>query len=244
METMVMVMGSKPISIFPSYKSKVWWFCLIMAIVFALVFVSAAVYAFGIGGYVSEKLIDRSGVNNSNVLIGRSGVSDSALSTGMSGIVAAAGATNIYMDGAVTHATLHGNLQNLNGFPSVSVYFQWGYDTSYGYTTVAQSMAAIGAFTADIQNFALDRVIYWRTVVDADGRNYSGSSIFTSPSGIMTGIGLLNAVVVVAYIAMVLFAIIVIGSRSTVLALLLMAVAIYIGEAFVVGIQEALRNMF
>ncbi len=231
-------------SLFPIYKSKMWWLCLAIAVSLCMMFMSAMVYAAGFGGYVSEFLMGRSGVVDSNLLIGRDGVSNSGLDLGMSGIVAVTEATNVYMDGSGTHATLNGNLQSLNGFPQAIVYFQWGYDTSYGHTTTGQTVAAIGAFTADIAHFDPSQTVYYRAVVDCDGRNYSSASTFVASGGIVSGFNLLNAVVVLAYVALVIFVVLAIGSKSTIVALIVLAVAIYLGEAFVVALQEAIRNLY
>lgn len=244
MATMALEIAKYPVSLFPRYKSRVWWLCLVMATLLVLFFSTMAVYASGLGGYISEKLIGRSGVSDSSLVIGSSGASGSYLDVAMSGIVAAAGATNVYMDGAGTHATLNGNLVTLNGFPRATVYFEWGYDTNYGHTSTSQVVTAVGAFLADIQHFDPSQRVYYRAVVDTDGRNYSGSDSFVAEGGIVSGFNLLNAVVLIAYVAMVLFTVIVIGSKSTIAALLFMAVAIYLGEAFMVAIQEAIRALF
>ena len=148
---------SRPIFIFPEYKSRVWWLCLIMAVLIMLSFGAVTVYASGFGGYISEKLIGRSGVSDSSLLIGRSGVASSGLDVAMEG-----------------------------------------------------------------------------DVVEEDNPG----------TPVSVGVKLLNAVVVLAYVAMVLFTVVAIGRESTVIALVLMVVAIYVGEAFVVIIQEAIRALF
>jgi hypothetical protein len=240
--TAVMSLVAKPR--FPNYKSKLWWLCLISAIVLMLLFASVYAYASGFGGWISEKLVGRSGVADSNLLIGSSGATGSGLDVAMSGLAVATGAINIYMDGTGTHATLNGNLSTLNGFPSVSVYFQWGYGAVYDHTTAAQTMAGTGAFSADIAHFDPGQTVYYRTVVEADGTSYSSPSTFVTTGSIAAGFNLLNAVVVVAYIALVLFTMVALGRKSTIAALLFMAVAIYIGEAFIAAIQAALNSIF
>jgi len=244
MTAMVMSLARMPISIFPAYRGKAWWACLSVGILLMVIFSSALAYASGWGGYISEKLIGRSGVNNSSLLVGRSGVSNSALDVAMSGVATATGATNIYMDGAGTHATLNGNLQSLRGFPSVSVYFQWGYDGVYDHSTAAQTMAATGSFSDTIAHFDPSKAVNYRAVVVADGTNYSSPSTFIASGGIVTGFNLLNATVVLVYVAMVIFVALAIGSRSTIAALVFLAIAIYMGEAFVTGIQEAINALF
>lgn len=236
---------NKPLRIFPAYKSRLWWLFFVMAVVMAVSLSTVYVAASGFGGFVSEYLMGRSGVDNSNLLIGSGGAVGSGVDVAMSGRAVTAGATNIYMDGAGTHATLSGNLLTLNGFPSVYVYFQWGYDgANYIGLTAPQLMGATGAFTADIAHFDPGKTVYYRVAVDADGLSFSSPSSFIAEGGIVTGFNLLNAVVVLAYIAMVIFVMIAIGSKSTVASLIWLAVAIYIGEAFVVAIQEALTNLF
>ena len=147
----------RPKSIFPEYRSRAWWLCLIMAVLLMLSFSAVSVYASGFGGYISEQLIGRSGVSDSSLLIGRSGVASSGLDVAMEG-----------------------------------------------------------------------------DVVEEDNPG----------TPVSVGVKLLNAVVVLAYVAMVLFTVVAIGRESTVIALLFMVVAIYVGEAFVVIIQEAIRALF
>ncbi len=241
----VMMLARSPLPFFPVFRSKLWWVCLVFAIFFIFVFVSTYAYASGFGGWVSEKLVNRDGLADSNLLIGISAVPNSGLELAMTGRATPLEATNIYMDGVGTHATLNGNLLTLNGFPSVYVYFQWGYDgVNYVGITAPQLMVATGSFSANIAGFHPGKRVYYRTVVDADGLTFSSPSSFVSSGGIVSGFNLLNAVVVVAYIAMVLFIVIAVGSRSTIMALLVVAVAIYLGEAFVVAIQESLNRVF
>lgn len=246
MSSMVAALTRRPLPIFPKWGARIWWACVIMGLVLALAFCGIAVYASGWGGYISEKLIARDGVGGSNLLIERGGVATSGLDVGMSGVLTSPSVTGMYIDAAETaHATLHANLTTLNGFPQATVYFEWGYDTGYGNATAPQVVAATGDVTADIQGFDPSRGVYYRGVVEADGRNYSsGSSFLVGTSGAVTGFNLLNAVVLIVYIAMVLFVVIALGRASTVAVLVLMAVAIYLGEALVVAIQEALRHAF
>jgi len=220
---------------------------LLFSVILALFIASFGfwtVYASGLGGYISEKLLERSGVTNSHILIDMSGVSNSSLDTGMSGRVTVSAASNIYMDGTGSHATLSGNLQDMNGFPSVTVYFEWGYDASYGHTTTSQVMATTGSFSATLDHFDPSETVYFRGVAVADGKNYSSPSSFVASGASFAWFNLLDAVVTLAYVALVIFVVIQLGQRSTIVALLFMAIAIYVGEAFITVIAEALRNIF
>ena len=65
-------------------RKRVWWNCkILLAIVLLSVLVllmpNIKVVASELGGYVSEKLIARSGVSNSQLIIGREGVGNSLL---------------------------------------------------------------------------------------------------------------------------------------------------------------------
>ncbi len=240
----VLSLINTPLFILPPRKSKLWWLSLILVLLVVLSLVTTAVYASGFGGWVSEKLVGQNGVADSNLLIGRSGVSNSGLDVATSGVVTATGATAVSWDGANAHATLNGNLSSLRGFPSVSVHFEYGYSTSYGNTTVGQIKAATGAFTADITYGDPSKTVYYRSVVEADGTNYSSASSFTNTSGIATGFNILNSTVVIVYIAFILVIMIRLGQKSTLAALLFMAIAVYIGEAFVTIIQQALNQVF
>jgi hypothetical protein len=225
-------------------KPILWWVGFVSSILLVVLTTFNTVLASGFGGWISEKLIDRDGLTDSNVLIG-SGTTNSGLDVAMSGRATATGATNVYMDGVGTHATLNGNLATLNGFPSVYVYFQWGYDgVNYIGATTPQLMNATGVFTDTIAHFDPGKTVYYRAAVDSDGLSFSSPSTFITEGSIAAGFNLLNGVVVLVYIALMLFVTIKIMMHSTIAGLLFSAVAIYIGEAFIQAIQVALNSMF
>lgn len=230
----------------PRKGTKIWWLFSVMAVLLMLFFGTVAVYASGWGGYISEKVIGRSGIGDSNLLIGRSGVSNSGLDVAMSGILTSPSISNTFIDGmGVAHATLRAIVTNLNGFPQATVYFEWGYDTGYGHTSASQVVVATGEYTSIIQGYDPSQTIYYRGVIETDGTNYSnGNSFLVGNQGIIAGFNLLNAVVVLLYATMVLFVVIAVGRESTIAALLVMALAIYLGVAFIGALQEAIRNIF
>jgi hypothetical protein len=63
---------------------------------------------------------------------------------------------------ATTSATLNGNLTALGTATSVNVSFEWGTTTSYGSETAAQSMTAIGAFTANLSGLTANTTYHFR----------------------------------------------------------------------------------
>jgi hypothetical protein len=128
-----------------------------------------AVQAFiGLGGFSSEKLVERSGTSDSSLIIGRSGVGDSSLVLSLSPIVSTLDATNVFMD-VGTHATLRGDVTDLNDFPSAEVWFEWGYDNSLGNIAGTQTVNTTGVYTHELTGYNPDKTVYFRAVVQTDG---------------------------------------------------------------------------
>ena len=84
---------------------------------------------------------------------------------------------------ATTSATLNGNLGSLGTAASVSVSFEWGTTTSYGSETTAQSMTAIGAFTANLTGLTARTTYHFRAKAVGDGPAVYGDDMtFTTAS--------------------------------------------------------------
>jgi len=87
-------------------------------------------------------------------------------------------ATGVYMNGG-THATLNGNLSSLGGAPTADIWFEWGYDTSYGNYAGNTTVSATGAYTATITGYDPDQTIYYRFVGEnVDGTTYGSAVSF------------------------------------------------------------------
>ncbi len=212
----------------------------------ALIFMSLgarAIYASGLGGYISETLIERSGISGSSLLIGRSGVATSEIDVAMGAIVSTGAATNVYMDGTGTHATLSGILSDLKGFPRAMVYFQWGYDGAYTNETTGQTVTSTGGFSEEITGFDPSRQVYYRGAVDTDGTRFSSGSSFIASGAVVGGFNLINATVVIAYTALVLLVILAIGSHSTFVAIVFMVLAVALGVVGIGAIQDLIRSL-
>ncbi len=154
--------------------------CLMFSCVFAFTFSIIAVNASGIGGYISEKVIARAGVANSNLRIDRLGVNNSYLDIGMGPKLSIAAPTSITWDGAGTHATLNGAVTSLNGFPSVTAWFEWGYDGVYDHSTLIQSINAVQTVSATIDHFDPTRLVWYRLAGNADGTVYAPATLNAS----------------------------------------------------------------
>jgi len=79
--------------------------------------------------------------------------------------------------GGGTFATLNGNLADLSSSPTVDVWFEWGYDTSYGNTSLAQNTLLPGDFSTDISGFDPNEDIVYRFV----GRSEDGTTAYGAP---------------------------------------------------------------
>ena len=93
--------------------------------------------------------------------------------------VTTSAATNL----ATTSATLNGSLGSLGTAASVNVSFEWGTTTSYGSETTAQSVTAIGAFTANLTGLTARTTYHFRAKAVGDGPAVYGDDMtFTTAS--------------------------------------------------------------
>lgn len=93
-------------------------------------------------------------------------------------------ATDVNMGFMSTSATLNGTLDGLGGAPAVDIWFEWGYDTSYGNTTAVQSVAAIGDQEADITGYDPAQTVHFRIVGEnVDGTTYGADQSFLVDGG-------------------------------------------------------------
>ncbi|MDD5146553.1 MAG: PKD domain-containing protein [Candidatus Pacebacteria bacterium] len=78
-------------------------------------------------------------------------------------------------------ATLNGYLRSLGGQTSGSVWFQWGYNTNYGYTTPSQAVYSTGSFSYALTGLSQNTAYYYRAVVQtSQGTAYGQNMIFTT----------------------------------------------------------------
>ena len=134
----------------------------------------AQVFASEIGGYVSEKLVG--GSTSSSLVIGTTSelTQDSSIDVTMAPIIATLPAQTTK---GVDSATLRGSVSDLNGFPLATVWFEWGYTTSYGNTAGTQVVTSTGTYTAVITDLS-DNPVHYRFGASADGTNYGSDQSF------------------------------------------------------------------
>jgi hypothetical protein len=93
--------------------------------------------------------------------------------------VTTAAATNV----ATTSATLDGNLTGLGTADNVTVSFEWGTTTSYGYETTAQSVSAVGGFSANLTGLTANTTYHFRAKAVGHGSAvYGEATTFTTAS--------------------------------------------------------------
>jgi hypothetical protein len=165
--------------------------------------------------------------------------------------VASSAPTNIGMT-AGTHADLNGTATNLNG-SGVLTYFQWGYTTSYGNNTANQAGHASSTYTATISGFDPNQVVHYRIAVTDGTTTVYGSDQSFSVAGSApsapsyTAFNFANSVIPVLFVAFVIFLVmmLILGEAvSPLLGIILGAVAILVGMAFLQGIQSLLNAMW
>jgi phosphodiesterase/alkaline phosphatase D-like protein len=89
---------------------------------------------------------------------------------------------------------LNGNLGSLGTATSVTVSFQWGITTSYGSETSAQSVSAIGAFSANLTGLTANTAYHFRTKAVGHGAAVYGTDMtFSTADTIGPAISLVNA---------------------------------------------------
>lgn len=73
-------------------------------------------------------------------------------------------ATNVIMNGG-THSTLGAQITNMGVASDTYVFFQWGYDTTYGNTVGTQTVAGVGTYTFNLTGYHPEKTVHYRAGV-------------------------------------------------------------------------------
>lgn len=150
------------------YRS--WEYALAAMLGLLLWLFASVVYSWDLGGFISEKLIERQGTTNSLLVVQSGATNTSDQEVGMAPIVSTSAATNVHtVAGGTMEATMWGNVSDMNGFPSATGWFEWGYDGAYDHTTTTQALAAVGDYSLVVGGMDSNRVVTFRAVVRSDG---------------------------------------------------------------------------
>jgi len=175
----------------------------------------------GLGDLVSEQRVDRVGVTNSYLIVSTDGEGPTVV--GMGAIVTTGIATNPIFP----NATLHGTVDDLNGAPKATVYFDWGYTPVCGTSTSSVIMTTIGAYSITFTGWAAGNTIYYRAAADTDGTYYGTVQSFES-SGKAVGIVIMRGLLSVTMLACILIAIVKAGNVGVACVAFFMGIVCYI----------------
>ncbi len=155
-----------------------WLLPLILLSLFAWIQIAPVVvsaYA-GLGGYISEKML--SGAAIDSLYLNRTTAGPLVIASGPA--ISTGAATAIAWPATGTTATLHGTISSLNGMPTASYYFQWGYAPGALTNTTPTTVGAVGDNTATILHFDPGAVnVYYRFVALTDSTSYGAVASFS-----------------------------------------------------------------
>jgi hypothetical protein len=94
--------------------------------------------------------------------------------------------TATYTSPGAASATLEGNISSMQTASNTTAYFEWGYDTGYGNTTVDQIISGTGDITQAISGFLHNVTIHYRMVLEngATAVNGSDSTFLIAPNAL------------------------------------------------------------
>ena len=172
------------------FKTKWLWAIALLALFASFVSFSTISADNFTGGYVSDTLISRTGVTDSNFLINSSATTGSGLDVATVGTITTNPATGI----GTLSTDLHATVSTLNGMPRGIVYFEWGYDSSYGNTTSSSTITAPGDVTIPVAGYDPTKNVYYRAVVETDGTAKASPRYF-AVGGMVAGRNIMNNIV-------------------------------------------------
>jgi len=73
-------------------------------------------------------------------------------------------ASGVIMTGGGTQATLRGSVTNMGVASDTYLYFEWGYDTSYGNVVGLQTVGVVGTYTTNITGYSPNSTVFYRVV--------------------------------------------------------------------------------
>ena len=185
----------------------------VLVIVFgSLIFVSSDV---ALGGLISEKLLGRSGTTNSSMLLG-SATSATESVLGFAPVVS----TSVVGATSAAGATLRGHVTNMNGMPTATGYFQWGYAAgALTNTTTTFAVTGTGNYGLTITGFNANDEVFYRFVTDADGTAYGAVTSFVVASGV--GGWMIKTLLRIILACVILIGVAIVGMRGGMTGLLM-----------------------
>lgn len=194
----------------------------------------------GLGGYISEKLLGRSGAASSSLFLSSS--TSGPVVIGRGPTVSTATVTGAGISGGAATATLNGSLTSLAGFPVAQVQFEWGYDpATLTNTTTLVTVSVTGAFTATLTGYDPGQEVYYRAVAYTDGVDRGAITHFHATSGSGVGYFMLWSILPIV-IGLGTFLVVVLLARGG--NWVAVMIAALIGVVTIVIVQNVLRSIW
>lgn len=191
----------------------------------------------GLGGYISEKSLGSG--TSASFQLGATGESETVLGTIPIASTGGVTDTSFPADG-VTTATLHGTISDLNGMPSATYYFKWGYQADNLFaTTPTSTTTTTGDKTITITDFSPAQTVYYQFYAGTDGTTFGTIGHFIIHDGRAPALFLLWNLLTLA-IAVIIFIVVLKMSNNPIAAL----IGAIIGIIAIVIVHGVLESMF
>lgn len=153
------------LALFMSNKVQRWVAVSLLLLIIGVMAIPLVSSAFGgTGGFLSELLI---GDGTNETLYLGDGTNENQL-LGTCPVVVTGTGTSTSSGGVLT-TTLRGTLTDLNGMPSASVWFSWGYTASADSFTTTPSTVTVTGLTTDTIDAAVGEKVYFTFHGSTDG---------------------------------------------------------------------------
>jgi len=176
----------------------------LVGIVVGLLSVGVQAFEF-VGDSISVRTVG--GTSGEILVVGEEGAADSSLLVGMGLGVETLSPTDVYPGMGSTKATLRGQVTSMGGLPEGKVYFQWGYsEDNLSNSTSIQTVTGTGTYTAGIEGYDPNKIVYYRIVGEGDGILYGDVEGFQVGGGVATAYRV-TIVLVFIWIGLVILAV-------------------------------------
>jgi len=155
-------------------------------------------------------------------------------------------ASSGYMDGTGTKATLTGSLDSLSIFPNADIWFEWGYNGNYNNTVGLQTVGKLGIYTQEITGFNPTETINFRFVGgNLDGTRYGeGLVLQMREDALLSGYRLVSFTPFLFVVTIIIGLVAIMRGGFGIVAIVSVAVLIYMGIPLLEGLQGFLRAMW
>jgi hypothetical protein len=162
-------------------------------LILAMMAIYVPVWAYTYGGLADQKTIAITGVANSNLVISNGTPSQFDIVIGVPGTLAVtSGTATNYLAGST--ATLHGTLTAINGIPTATTGFEWGYAPGSLTNTSSTLNMAVGVYSIGISGIIPNQVVYYRSFATTNETAYGAVNNFYVSSAASAGFNTLNLI--------------------------------------------------